>query len=271
MWKHHWGLARDPFLDPGSPYVPLRTHEQAVARLVQAIESCQPSVVIQAPEGLGKSRMLKRALMLTRSPSRRIAFVASPIDGAGLFGGLAEGLGARVAPAASRAAAWKALSDAARICRCQRLQVILAVDGCENLQDPADVIDVHRLTHLDPHHDARVTVVQATRVEDGRDVGTMPGGPALRLLRLTRSEAELYLVAKLADAGRETRAFTTRAVHRLHAYSGGSPRTLNSLASASLMAGATQGLDLVSPELVERISPGYACEFPLECDAAFGI
>ena len=38
-WIEHWGLSGDPFVECGGPYVPLPGHEEAVARLVDAIEA----------------------------------------------------------------------------------------------------------------------------------------------------------------------------------------------------------------------------------------
>src|SRR4051794_19702616 len=39
VWMNHWRLAYDPFHGNRGPYVPLPTHEEAVARLVHAIET----------------------------------------------------------------------------------------------------------------------------------------------------------------------------------------------------------------------------------------
>ena len=62
MWRRHWKLSRDPFLDAGSPYVPTAPHEEAVARLVAIIENSQRRAVLRAGAGLGKSSVLARAM-----------------------------------------------------------------------------------------------------------------------------------------------------------------------------------------------------------------
>ena len=227
MWKRHWKLTRDPFLDGDAPYVPLASREEAVARLVHTIESGQRLAIVRAPAGLGKSRVLARALAEMRSPSRRVAPLSSPIDGAGLLAGLAERLGIRVPAGSGRSTAWRALGDAVRLCRWQRLQVVLAIDDCQDLVDPTDRLDLERLVHLDPHPEARLTVVQVFRTpEDDEPASATPWELVIRLPALTRSEAERYLAAKLAAAGRDEPTFTPpRPEPPPPAHGGHTPRT----------------------------------------------
>ena len=58
----HWGLSRDPFAEFDSPYVSLPSHDEAVARLVFAVETAQRRAVFAAPAGLGKTAVLRKAL-----------------------------------------------------------------------------------------------------------------------------------------------------------------------------------------------------------------
>jgi MSHA biogenesis protein MshM len=71
---------------------------------------------------------------------------------------------------------------------------------------------------------------------------------------LTRSDAENYLTAKLASAGRDEPTFTPRAIHRLHLISAGNPRGLDRLASLALMAGALRKLEIVTPEIIDGVA-----------------
>ncbi len=260
MWKRHWRLTRDPFLDGGAPYVPTGPHHEAVARFVQTIESAQRRAIVQAAPGLGKSVVLAQAIAETRSPTRRFAQVSSPSDGAAMLSALAEGLGVRIAPGAGRAAAWKALANAVRLCRWQRLQVVLAIDDAQDLVAPTDRLDLNRLVHLDPHSEARLTVLLAFRTSGADEEVRTPWDLAIRLPALTRSDAERYVTAKLAAAGRDEPTFTLRALHRLHAASAGVPRGLDRLASLALMAGAVRGLEIVTPEVVEGVT--HECTLP---------
>ena len=255
MWLSYWKLARDPFTGLAGGYVPTATHDEAVARLVHAVESGQRSATLRADSGLGKSTVLARALAETRGPSRRIARAAGPVDGASLFAAVAESLGTRVPAGASRAIAWRALVSAVRLERWQRTQVVVAVDDVHLLSTVYDRADLERLAHLGPASSAPCTVLTAGRDEPEEDGGGTPAWDIrIRLPRLTRGESALFVTAKLASAGRAEPTFTERAFTRLHARSEGVPRGLDRLAALALMAAAVRGMEIVTPDVVEGVA-----------------
>ncbi len=262
MWKRHWKLVREPFDDPGTPYLSFPGHDEAVARLVQTIETGQRFAMLRAAAGLGKSRVLSRALAESRNPTRRIALVRTPGDSTLLLSGLAESLGMRVPVGDSRSAAWKALADAVRLCRWQRLQTILAIDDCQDFLKGSDRLDLERLALLDAHPDSRITVLAVLRGNSQTASGESPWSLAIRLAPLTRSEVERYLVEKLAAAGRDEATFTPRAIQRLHLITAGVPRGLDRLATLALMAGAVRGLEIIPPDLIDGVA--------LECHGGEG-
>ena len=241
-WLEHWRLRQDPFLGPARGYVPTPTHDEVVARIAASIEAGERLVVLSGGDGVGKTTTLDRALAETKQPARRVARVVRPADGFGMSSTLAKGLGA----GASRAAAWQALSDAVRVSHWQRLHPILVVDGA----DEVDRRDLRRLVNLAPDSPAKLTVILVVREDD-------PHSPDWRLLvrlqSLTVSESAAYLAAKLAAAGRSEATFTPRACQRLHSLSSGVPRGLDRLASLSLAAGASRGLELVTPDVVDGV------------------
>jgi type II secretory pathway predicted ATPase ExeA len=247
--EHHWGLLRNPFSTSPSPFVPLPTHIEAVARLRLSVENGEKITALWAPGGLGKTVVLTRALEALRTPMRRVVLVQAPTDGESLMSQLADGLGVRPPALSTRPSLWRTLTDAARLCRLQNLGLVLAIDDAQEIDDPTQI---DRLTHLDTHPKSRVSVLKV-----GRD---QPSGPpsdlwglAIRLAPLTRSEAAEYLARKLAGAGRTEPAFTPRAIARLHLLSAGAPRGLDRLASLALMAGAMRGLEMVGPEVIENV------------------
>ena len=259
MWPSHWNLAFDPFLGPASPYVATPEHDEAVARLVDAVETGQRLACLRAGEGLGKSVVLSRALAEVRGPRRRVARVASPVDGTSLYVAMTEQLGSK-APL-SRGAAWKALTDAVRLAHWQRQDVVLAVDDAQSLDDPADRRDLERLTHLGLGSRNRLSVIVV-----GREPGADETNPisswllAIRLPPLTASGTGDYVARKLAAAGRAEPAFTPRAIGRIYDLSGGVPRGVDRLASLGLAAGAARGLGLLTAEVVDGVA--VECALP---------
>lgn len=251
MVERHWNLNRDPFDARLAPFVATPTHREALARLRHAIEAGERRAALRSGAGLGKSAVLARLLAEVKGPRVRIARASSPTDGLTLLATLAEGLGGRCEPGATRGLAWRRLADAVRLCRSQDLGVVLAIDDCQDLTTADDRLDLDRLVHLDPHPRARLTVLQVGRI-DGH--APEPWDLAIRLEPLTRSEAADYLAAKLAAAGRADPAFTPRALTRWHALAGGVPRGLDRLAALALIAGAVRGLEIITPEVVDGVA-----------------
>ncbi len=262
MWLRHWSLDRDPFSrGPGTPFVATATHSEALARLLHVVENGERRVDLRGSAGLGKSCVLAEALSSLRRPGRRIALARGPGSTADLLQGLSEGLAVRWDLAKGLEAAWQALARSVRLSRLQGQGVVLAVDDDRFLDHPAGRRDLDRLSHLDPHPGAKVSVILAGRPiesvpDDGEDWSL-----SLRLSPLTCTEAEQYLSARLAAAGRAEPAFTPRAVVRLQSLAGGVPRGLDRLAGLALRAAALRGLEIVSPEIIEGaeqecLSPG---------------
>ncbi len=264
MWKRHWGLSRDPFPDGGSSYVALPSHVEAESRLVYSIESAHRLAVLRGEAGLGKSTVLRRALAKARRSGRRIALAADPIEPVGLWNALADRLGAPAAESPSdRAASWRRLERAVQVCALEGRRVVLAVDGAEALWNECDSTraDLLRLAQLDG---GSATALLAVRDAEGGEQALEPTPVwtlAISLTRLTRSEVERYLNEKLAGSGCVDALFTPRAIVRLHALASGVPRGLDRLASLSLMAAASRGVEVVSSEVVDDAA--RECQVPL--------
>ncbi len=150
-----------------------------------------------------------------------------------------------------------------RLCRVQKLAVVLLVDDCHTLP-PSDRDDLDRLAGLDPHPGALLSIVRLGR-PSAHTPAPVPWELTIRLEPLSRDEANDYLHAKLAAAGRPDPIFTARAVSRLHALAGGIPRGLDRLATLALLAGALQRQEEIGPDLVDHVAA--ECE-PAPSEAA---
>ncbi len=252
-WIVHWGLNRDPFVERGGPYVPVPGHEEAVARLVHAIEAGHRLAVLSA----GRDGQDRGARPRTRRGERSLPSFGhgeQPHGGAHLYSRLAETLGSRGLGSANRGAAWLALERAVRGCALQGFQVVLAVDGCASLIAAGAGDDLRRLGQIGASADGRVTVLLVLGAESHEgDQPFQSWTLAVGLRSLSCSEAETYLTAKLAAAGCREAIFSQRTVTRLHVHSHGSPSGLDRLASLCLMAGAYRGLEAISSDVVEGV------------------
>jgi type II secretory pathway predicted ATPase ExeA len=252
-------LRQTPFLDRVATFVPLPGHEEAVARLVYAIETRDRLSVLSGPPGVGKSRVLAQALHETRAPLRRVSMVNSPMDRADLFAGLARGLGIRqVQHSTGLADGWHLLQRGIRVFAHQRFQAVLVVENAHFLVESGKNGDLERLVHLGEFADGVVTVLLVTSGEvTPENLVSGLRTLCIRLKPLTRSEAGTYLAAKLAATGCDGNLFSPRAVTRLHALSGGIPSGLDRLATLAMMAGASTGMESISAEVVDAVSEEF--------------
>ena len=254
MWMQYWGFVRDPFDQHTSPFVPLPAHCEAVARLTEAVESGQRLTIFEERGGMGKSRVLGEFSRTIRSLDRRIVSLGGIIDGATLFTRAAEGLGRPVPAGTSRGGAWLRLGEGLKLCRSQKLQVVIIVDDCQDLCTTEDRKDLSRLVHADPHPSGRLSIIQVYRLEEEsphREAD--PWELAIDLPPLLRSECEFYVASKLEAAGRTGPTFTSRALNRLHALSEGSPRGIERIATLALMAGAVGKVEIITDALIEAV------------------
>ncbi len=259
VWIGHWGLQRDPFAEPDSPYVPLPSHDEAVARLVHIIETSERRTDFIASPGLGKTTVLRRAFAETQSPRRRFATVSCPPDASLLFTLLVERLGERVPREPGRLGSWRGLERAFQISSLEGFQIVLAIDDVDAQGARAVRRELDSVVRLGSNVGAQLTVIQLERADHRAGSGSNgTWNLAIGLSELTRSQAETYLTTKLREAGCTEPIFTPRAVTRLHGLSAGNPRGLQQLASLSLMAGFVRGLEVIPPDLIDGIA-GECC------------
>jgi len=260
MWIRYWGLARDPFAKLGSPYVSLPSHDEAVARVEYAVEAGQSHVVIRAAAGLGKTTVLRRAIGLIRDARRRIIVLSGPVDAANLVHRIAEGLGGQAGQQLDLAHGWRSVERAIRVLFLEGCHVVLAIDDCLGHDGPTgDIVPaLLGLGRLCPRDNRGIAVVETRGCDRDQspiadDRWVLHAG----LKPLTRSESEDYLHQKLAAAGCREPVFAPRAITRLQSLCVGIPRGLERLAALSLAAGATRGLKVISPDIVDGVASDW--------------
>jgi type II secretory pathway predicted ATPase ExeA len=188
---------------------------------------------------------------------RRFVRVNAPLDGVSLIGMLAVGLGARLPREFDRCAAWRAFSDALKICRWQSIHAVVLIDDAHVLVEERDRRDLQRLEHFESDPTTQLTVLETFLESTGESSARWDGQPdplgsvANRLHALTRSETDRYVAEKLAAATRVERTFTTRAVSRLYEATRGVPRGIDRLGTLSLMAGAVRRLAVITPDVID--------------------
>lgn len=237
-----WGLKHDPFRDRDRVFVGVASQGRALVRLLEGLDAGEPVIDLRGEPGIGKTRLLDRALLIASRADRRLVRVVGSPEVDALPARILERLGRGPAERS-----WRDLERRARLHRGLGETLIVAIDDGHRIDDES----VERLSRLDPS-----IVVVRTVTEDAE-----PPDPWRRVCRLPAwgaSEAAHYVAEKLRSAGGSAPAILDdRAIGVVHAWSSGTPRGLNRLVSASLERAARRGDRLVSAALVEEVARDY--------------
>jgi hypothetical protein len=146
---------------------------------------------------------------------------------------------------------WRALARTLCAAALEGYHVVFIVDGWDTDPGPTTMQDLTALMDAAGPQGLPPSLIRVGRgTDEARDSWTV----AIGLERLTRSESETYVGAKLGSAGCRERIFTPRAFSRLHSWSEGVPRTLDEIATFALVAGAVQGREVVTPDVVDGVA-----------------
>lgn len=241
---NHFGLRSQPFARavPEAGLVRHRSFAEALVRLGLAVDTRTPALLTADP-GLGKSTLLGVfADSLDRSKTRLVYTALSSCGPFGLVGQLATRYGVNI----RRSAAQTALAVLDELGRSERTE-ILTLDEAHRLPDTS-LDELRLLNNLDFDRTppfALLLVGQSTlreRLAEARHT-SLAQRLAIRasLGPLSESESADYLDRRLRAAGARATLFRPAAAARVFEKTGGVPRLINNLATASLLAAASRG------------------------------
>ena len=258
-WLTHFGFTRTPFsksLAPAELFSRL-PHQEAVARILHCIAESAVGV-ITGEVGAGKT-VAARAARATLDPSRHgLIYIANPAFGTrGLYVTVVRALGG--APRFFKAevmAQAQELLDAEEAERHRR--VVIVVDEA-HLLSPAQLEELRLLTNADMDSRSPFALIllgQPTLARQLR-LGVFAAldqriATRFHIPPMDLGDGTAYLRHHLALAGRSDQLFADDAVVRLHRLSGGIPRALDNAATATLIAVAADGKEIVDDACAKK-------------------
>ncbi|HSS88611.1 MAG TPA: AAA family ATPase [Streptosporangiaceae bacterium] len=250
----HYGFTTMPFgtAIPVPALFSSAAHKEAVARLRWLI-GARGLGVITGEVGAGKT-VAVRAAASGLDPSRHtLIYLPNPQIGVrGLHGAVATALGqaprfyhATLIPQVEAALAAEADE--------KNRHVIVAVDEAHLLShDQLEAIRMMTNSGIDYQSPATIVLIGQPTLRRRLRVGDMAALDQRIQLRyhipappLAPGEADGYLRAHLALAGRSDTLFSDDAVRAIHAHARGTPRAINRLALTALLAACTAGKTIV--------------------------
>jgi general secretion pathway protein A len=261
MYRTFFGLNEPPFSispDPSFLYLS-ESHKEALARMIYGVHERKGFTVITGDVGTGKTTLVNRFLQ-GLDPRVKIISINNPeLSRADFFYIISRAVG--LEDGLSKARFLAAFENYLRVADAARRPVLLIVDEAQNL--PGSLLEEIRL--LSNLETASRKLLQIVLVGQQELNGKL-ASPSLRQLKqrisqkfhiapLDREETVEYIAHRLGVAGYcGGQLFESRALARIHDFTGGYPRLINVLCDNLLLSAYARELHRVGPSLVKEVT-----------------
>jgi len=274
MYKAFFKLSRDPFELTPDPvcFVPTKRHDEALASLYYGVRRHKGIVVITGEVGTGKTLLL-RCLLRLLEQSKDVAY-------AYLFNSTlnpTEFLQYTVAdfglPAAgkNKCELLTELSHFLIARGAKRLTTVLIVDEAHQLA-PDTLEEIRMLSNLETTTEKLLQIMLVGQPEldeklDSSELRQLKQRIALRtqLAALGAEETKTYIERRLRIAGADPAAaplFSAHAIAKVHRFSQGLPRMINTICENALITAYARRLSTVSAEIIEEVARDFRLDVP---------
>jgi HD-GYP domain-containing protein (c-di-GMP phosphodiesterase class II)/type II secretory pathway predicted ATPase ExeA len=262
-YEKYWHFLDLPFkvFPTGDTYFPSSTHEEARARIFQAIRTRKRIILISGKAGSGKTTLWKRIKgdLEKYDIPFAMGIVENPL---GDFFDIMREIGENMDLPISRdnEEVVGALRDKARENVGQGATNIWLIDECQAIKDKEIWERLRLLTNWSWNGSPVLTlfllgqpeIVPILREKEGF---TQRIGAFYVLGTLSVEETGDYIEYQLKKVNAEDpNIFTEDAVRMIYRFSGGLPRNINHICDAALLLGAIQGKDFVDAKMVEKVA-----------------
>lgn len=259
MYESFYGLSRRPFQKTPDPefLYESRTHAEALARLELAVED-KDVVLLTGEIGTGKTT-LSRALIDRLDDRFRPVLVINPrLSPSQLLALIAERLGVQKLKKQKQQVLDQLTERLFELYEDGLIPLVI-VDEAQMLgKGPLE--ELRLLTNLQLDHAPLVGVLLVGQPELRQKLSKAAYRPfaqrvgmAYHLRGLDENETARYVRHRLEVAGRREPLFDDAALARVHAASGGVPRTINTLCQNALLVGYGRDAQVLTEDVVEEV------------------
>ncbi len=264
MYTEYWKLNALPFENMPDPafFYASRAHEEAITRLLFAIETHKMMAVVTGDYGSGKTLLCQTVVNRLPSNGYKVAFLRNPrMDAVDLTREIAAQLG--------EPATTTSKYDVLHIFESVLERHALAGRHCVAIIDEAQLImnggvleDLRLLLNFQTSEQYGITLIFAGQTEFNDMVKAIPQlrqriGIKYHIPHLEADEVRPYMAHRLHAAGGSIAIFEEDAITELARVSKGNPREINAMADLCLLFGfltksQSIGLPLVAEAYKER-------------------
>ena len=261
MYKTFFQLTRRPFEispDPAMFYATTQ-HKDALAGLYHGMRGAKGFMVLTGEVGTGKTLVVRCLQELLEKKRVSYAYVFNPrLSSLQFLFYVAEELGLTPRPG-SKAELLLGLSRLLIDNHRRGVTTLLVVEEAQHLS-PIVLEEIRLLTNLETPQGKLLQILLVGQPELAQKLD-LPGLRQLkqritlwfRLAALSSEETSNYVKCRLELAGdKDGGIFTNEALERIHYFSQGTPRLINTLCDNAMMSAATLGQQRITPDLIEN-------------------
>jgi len=274
MYKAFFNLSRNPFELTPDPncFVPTKRHDEALASLYYGVRRHKGIVVVTGEVGTGKTLLL-RCLLRLLEQSKDVAYAylfnstLSPVEFLEYtvtdFG--LQGSGKNKSELLTELSKFL-IARAAR-----KLTTVLIVDEAHQLSTET-LEEIRLLSNLETTTEKLIQIMLVGQPEldeklDSVSLRQFKQRIALRsqLCALSAEETTTYIERRLRIAGAAQDAapiFSAHAVAKIHRFSQGLPRLINTLCENALITAYAKKMPTVSAEIIETVAREFRLDLP---------
>jgi len=262
MYTQYWGLQKKPFENTPDPAFLYRSsqHEEALARLLYAVQERKGLAVLTGVFGCGKTVLGQELLKELGTDRYRIAFINYPLFSHEEFLlAIAKSLGADNLPTKKSEVLINFVLDSLNDCLLNFARdgkdSVIFIDEAHAIQDSQIFESLRLLLNSQLPDRFLLTLILSGQPELGVNLEknrqlSQRIAINCHLTNLDLKNTGDYIIHRLKIAGRQEPIFTKEAIQSIYEHTSGIPRRINRLCDLCFLAGLSKGLSIIDEEIV---------------------
>lgn len=264
MYEEYWGLHKKPFENTPDPTFLYRSqeHEEALARLIYAVNERKGAAVLTGVFGCGKTLIGNELLRELSNDRYRVAFIANPyLSHLELLMALASRLGAANLPDRKSEVLVNLLLDSINSILHNNYRdgkdTVIIIDECHVIDDPKIFEELRLLLNFQIEDRFLLTLLLFGQPElrekiDNNKQFEQRIAIKCHLTNFDLQDTTYYIAHRLKVAGAQAPIFTNEAVESIFERTGGIPRRINRLCDICLLSGFAKKLTQIDKMIVSE-------------------
>lgn len=278
MYNDYWGFGEKPFENTPDPrffYCSTR-HEEALMRLLYAVEERKGSAMLSGEYGSGKT-LLSRVILsklLQEEEKYKVALIVNPaIPVLELLSEIVYQLGYQTLREDRKIDILRKLNEILYKTAEDNKHTVIIIDEAQVIEDESVFEELRLLLNFQLNERFLLTLLLLGQPELKEKIEVLPQlkqrlALSYHLTNLTEPETKGYIEHRSKVAGRQESIFSPEACRLIYEYSQGIPRQINNLCDLSLVIGmgerATQIDERIAKEVINDFQQGQATQAKVE-------